>query len=224
MLCWKKIQPALAASMLLVALSWPMATMAQPAAGESSAPMSTKYQQAQAFDAYSACVVARSPEAAAGFALEAGYMGDELRGRMKALMPALRACLQKERQGMLRISPYLLRGEMARALWLKKAPAPRAYLPPTAADAAGPNGALAQEEQLSAAFAACLVAAEPAASADFVRALAGSREEQVAFGPMKLSAEGCTLEGSRDIVLGGDRLRAALAIALFGGTATKGAN
>ncbi len=210
--------------MAVAALALAFGASAQPADRGTAAPVSPAVRQSMGFDAISACTVRQDPSAVADLVLESGYVGGKLRARLDPVMRTLRSCLTREGQDLMRVTPYLLRGELARALILQNVPAPRPYSPPTTADVAGRHGAAAHAEQLTAAFASCVIDAAPDASMAFVRTLSGSPEERGAFSALRPSADGCAQEADRELVLGGDRLRAALAIGLFGRTAMPGQN
>jgi hypothetical protein len=203
-------------ALLLVSLSAGVAAQA-------ATPVSTKLEQAQAFDRYSACIAGRDPKTADLLALESRYSG-ELPVLIERLRPAMRSCLVGQRHDLLRISPFLLRGEMARALLMAGQTASRAYVPPSEADLAGRHGAAAREEQVIASYTACLASASPEPSLAFVRALSGSEAERTAFSELRPASERCAVETDRELRLGGDRLRAGLAITFYGRTASGGAS
>lgn len=196
-----------------VCLSW-LLLAGSSLAGE-GAPVSTRLQQSRAFDSYSACIVQLDPRTADQLALESRY-GGELGPLVNKLMPSMKACLRSNDQALLRISPYLLRGELARALLLQGATASRPYTAPTDEDLAGKNGERARLERVIAGFSACLVEAAPDASAAFVRALGGSPEERAVFPKLASVSEGCAQPAPGDVKLGSDNLRTGLAIALYG--------
>jgi hypothetical protein len=192
--------------------------LAGSAEAQSKGAASTKLEQAQAFDHYSACIVGRDARTADQLALESRY-GGEITPLIGKLMPSMRACLQSNDKELMRISPYLLRGELARALLLGGAKASRRYEPPSDPDRAGKNGDRATLEWLVFQFSDCLIGAAPEAADDFVRSLSGSAEERAAFARLQPASESCALAAAADLKLGSDQLRTGLAIALYGRTA-----
>jgi hypothetical protein len=185
--------------------------------------VSTKLQQSMAFEQYSACIVDRDGSNADLLVLESRYAG-EIGPLIGKLMPSMKACLKKNDQAMLRISPYLLRGELARALIRKGGKASRPYVLPSAADLAGPHSQRATTEHFIGTFADCLIQTSGEASADFMRALGGSAEERDAFDRLKPATEHCAMDAPEEVKLTADPLRAGLAIALYGRTAGESVN
>ena len=178
----------------------------------------TALKQAMAFDAYAGCIVARDRSTADLLVLESRYSG-QIGPLVKKLFPTMKGCLKSKDQALLRISPFLLRGALARALLDDNVPASRAYVVPSDADVAGPSGERASMERFVLQFSQCLIKAEPEASRDFVRALGGSPEERDAFARLAPATESCVRETPSEVKLTAEPLRTGLAIALYGQTA-----
>jgi hypothetical protein len=211
--------PAFRILMAMAALGLTAEASAQRGGAGKAGAVPHAVRQSMVFETIAVCTVRRAPSATANLVLESGYVGGELRARLEPVMQTLRTCVSRDGQDLMRITPYLLRGELARALLLENVPAPRPYSAPTAADVAGQYGGGARAEQLAHAFATCVIDAAPEASLAFVRTLSGGPDEREAFSALRPAADGCAQEADRDLVLSGDRLRAALAIGLFGRTA-----
>ncbi|QMW21850.1 hypothetical protein [Sandaracinobacteroides saxicola] len=167
-------------------------------------------------DAWFDCIVKADPVTAAAVALDTRYDGG-FSGRVEKLRRASARCLDKAGSDAGRMTGILFRGGLARAFWMAGVAAPAAYVPPSGPVSEAARTAAANEAGL-AGYAGCVLDAAPGPAADFARARAGSEAEKAAFAAMDAPLTAC-LKPETPLPVSGDRLRAGLALMLYGRSA-----
>lgn len=181
------------------------ALLATPAAADVTSPT-----VAQQYEAVFACTVRLNASASASMALSPS--GEPLRSAYRHVEPAYSACLISETHATNYVSAhvanYLVRGGLARALWLAGKRAGHVYQPPADDDD------LSRGEALLVAFTACLVTTDRPRAEAYLRASADTPEAHSALTALQPEFAACRPDGP-SLTVSPNPLRAALALQLW---------